>query len=312
MNIAEYLDQVYANLAEANTNRFPIERIKTWVFEVEEEWSSLKDIQPVFKSKYVDVSNERLYSFPSDCVDNKIDDIYYQFATGFDRIPPTDIKTIEQGALDWHIRTGDPSYWYVDFHQNKYGLFDYPIGKSADNQMIQLHYRGIANKLNRLYSTGTATFTNASATVSGAGTAWALGLQAGDEIAPGVLLSKTTDFPKKFYTIASVDGDTQITLTEVFAETTQAGASYIGAQVSDITITCINKAVKNWVMGMCMFKDGKVGDGSTMMANAKNEAIDAMSNYKRVASFNEPMYPDLTAGRYPVSSHDYDFRGGGY
>jgi len=37
-----------------------------------------------------------------------------------------------------------------------------------------------------------------------------------------------------------------------------------------------------------------------------------MSNYKRVASFNEPMYPDLTAGRYPVSSHDYDFRGGGY
>jgi hypothetical protein len=72
-------------------------------------------------------------------------------------------------------------------------------------------------RIERPYTTGTATFGNNSTTVTGTGTAWDLNLSVGDVIRP----ASTTGF----YVIASVDSATQITLARIFADRSSPGGA---------------------------------------------------------------------------------------
>lgn len=74
------------------------------------------------------------------------------------------------------------------------------------------------------YQTGTVTVTNGIATVTGAGTAWMTNAKVGDQFSSGVAGEDTID--AIWYTILTVDSDTQITLDANYAEATLGGQSY--------------------------------------------------------------------------------------
>lgn len=79
--------------------------------------------------------------------------------------------------------------------------------------------------LTRRYETGTVDVTNGSAVVTGTGTAWTSSdLKAGDFFHAGA--TGQTELTAVWYEIASVDSDTQITLTTNYAEATQSGIAY--------------------------------------------------------------------------------------
>lgn len=68
------------------------------------------------------------------------------------------------------------------------------------------------------YSTGTVTVTNASKVVTGAGTLWAANVDAG-------MLLRIAG-AERYYVVASVDSDTQLTLTDAYESITGAGSAY--------------------------------------------------------------------------------------
>ena len=68
------------------------------------------------------------------------------------------------------------------------------------------------------YKTGTATVTNGSATVTGSGTLWLANVTAGD--------SFTVAGDGVMYDVASVDSDTQVTLSVAYAGVTASGVVY--------------------------------------------------------------------------------------
>ena len=82
------------------------------------------------------------------------------------------------------------------------------------------------NYLNPAYITGTVAVTNGSAIVTGTGTSWLANLKAGDFFNAGS--NARVDPDATWYEIQSVDSDTQITLTVVYAEATQSGINYTG------------------------------------------------------------------------------------
>jgi hypothetical protein len=68
------------------------------------------------------------------------------------------------------------------------------------------------------YTTGTATFTSGSPTVTGGSTAWSTHLKAGDKIKP--------DSVSTWYEILTVDSATQVTLTSNYGTATVTGVAY--------------------------------------------------------------------------------------
>lgn len=66
-----------------------------------------------------------------------------------------------------------------------------------------------------IYNTGTISVVNGSPTVTGSGTLWVANVKAGDKIA----LGSTNVVTSAWYTVDSVDSDTQITLTENYTTT---------------------------------------------------------------------------------------------
>ena len=68
------------------------------------------------------------------------------------------------------------------------------------------------------YSTGTASVTNGSATVTGSNTLWLANVTAGD--------SFTVAGDGVMYDVASVDSDTQVTLSVNYAGSTASGVVY--------------------------------------------------------------------------------------
>jgi len=75
------------------------------------------------------------------------------------------------------------------------------------------------------YTTGTATFTKASATVTGSGTAWEDMVAVGDYI--GYTSNATTVDPLRWYEITAIASDTSLTIGQNFTEDTQSGSAYI-------------------------------------------------------------------------------------
>lgn len=75
------------------------------------------------------------------------------------------------------------------------------------------------------YSTGTMAVTNGSTTVTGAGTAWLANLDA------GMFLRRGTE---RYYHVASVDSDTQLTLSEAYTGTTGSGLAYAATRLGSV------------------------------------------------------------------------------
>jgi len=73
------------------------------------------------------------------------------------------------------------------------------------------------------YTTGTVSVTNGSAVVTGSGTSWSGNVSAGDKFGVG---STDPNEITTWYTIQSVDSDTQITLTSNYQGPTESGQSY--------------------------------------------------------------------------------------
>lgn len=76
------------------------------------------------------------------------------------------------------------------------------------------------------YSTGTAIFTVYSTTVTGIGTTWTTNLRAGDFIGTGAS-------PSTWYTVASIQSNTTLTLTIAYAGTTTASNPYVARRDTD-------------------------------------------------------------------------------
>lgn len=100
---------------------------------------------------------------------------------------------------------------------------DYAIFAAADLDPLLstpalFYYAGSLE--NAAYSTGTASFTNGSATVTGSGTSWAANVDAG-------MIFDTVQSSEEVYAVVkTVDSDTQLTLTAPWAGTTDTGAAY--------------------------------------------------------------------------------------
>jgi len=77
------------------------------------------------------------------------------------------------------------------------------------------------------YTTGTVDITNGSTVVTGSGTSWSSNVKAGDYFGVGDDINSIT----KWYKIASVDSDTQITLEIAYEESSQTGVNYVIRQV---------------------------------------------------------------------------------
>ncbi len=77
------------------------------------------------------------------------------------------------------------------------------------------------------YTTGTVDVTNGSTVVTGSGTSWSSNVKAGDYFGVGDDINSIT----KWYKIASVDSDTQITLETAYEESSQTGVNYVIRQV---------------------------------------------------------------------------------
>lgn len=100
------------------------------------------------------------------------------------------------------------------FDMQNYSNFDVATIGTSGSAYSQQRF-GVTE--HTLYSTGTVAVTNASAIVTGTGTAWLSGTVAGQTfIAPNNVR----------HTILSVDTDTQITLSVAYAGTTQSGQAY--------------------------------------------------------------------------------------
>lgn len=84
------------------------------------------------------------------------------------------------------------------------------------------------------YDTGTVSVTNGSPTVTGSGTSWSANVKAGDFFALG---ADETDPEATWYEVDSVDSDTQITLTENYAESTDSGEAYTIRQTFTLSIS---------------------------------------------------------------------------
>jgi len=89
-------------------------------------------------------------------------------------------------------------------------------------------YNTVTNRYNYLtlrHTTGTVSVTNGSAVVTGTGTGWVTaGIKGGDKFGVG---NTNPDAITVWYTVQSVDSETQITLTTAYAQSSASGQPYV-------------------------------------------------------------------------------------
>lgn len=127
------------------------------------------------------------------------------------------------------------------------------------------------------YKTGTATFTNSSATVTGSGTAWVANVQVGDSIhAPDGAV----------YEITGVVSDTELTIDPAYQATTAADASYriqpTRGWVQSL-LTQVNNLLTSFQSAVDGVLAGKFGDG-TVAAPALRFLLDQDTGFYRKAA----------------------------
>jgi len=106
------------------------------------------------------------------------------------------------------------------------------------------------------YTTGTVNVTNGSTVVTGSGTSWSSNVKAGDYFGVGDDINSIT----KWYKIASVDSDTQITLKTAYEESSQTGVNYVIRQIfttGDKDVWRVTQFVDNNYGDIVVFTNGR-------------------------------------------------------
>lgn len=132
------------------------------------------------------------------------------------------------------------------------------------------------------YKTGTATVVNGSAAVSGSGTQWLANVQAGDSfVMAGVSL---------VYDVASVDSDTQLTLTAPYGGTGKTGAY---AVQRDFTSDGIPEMAQGDIETAAIF------------TRAMRKLQGLLGQLGGVAGTGATIYPSIAAGEAGTSDGEY-------
>lgn len=160
----------------------------------------------------VTVSGQQFYALPVDC--HLIDSITVTISGRKFPIYPVEIdKWLEANRLVFSA-TAIPTYYLR--REKDFGIWPIP---QADGQVITLWYDRISKDMTAIdYTTGNVSVTNASATVTGLGTAWTSDMV-------GRYFEVLSD--GGWYRIASVQSATELTLENVYQGVTTTGASYI-------------------------------------------------------------------------------------
>jgi len=112
------------------------------------------------------------------------------------------------------IQDIDAKFWNQSFFNS---TSTQPLEMYYDSQFLGIKWIPAVTN----YSTGTASFVNGSASVVGVGTVWSSNLSVHDAIGAGAE-------PGKFYSIRSIESDTELTLEEEFTEASAPGVAYVG------------------------------------------------------------------------------------
>lgn len=150
--------------------------------------------------------------------------------TQLDNAVLADHETIEK--ITGYVQDGTP--WASTSDSFIRMLVNYRVGTSVDSLVVAAQDNNNTNATFKVdlkqtfgdgtynyigYTTGTATFTSSSTTVTGSGTAWDVNLKAGDQIKPN---SGST-----WYVIQTVVSATQLTLASSFSGSTVSGVDYM-------------------------------------------------------------------------------------
>lgn len=293
MNLAQHLSRFYKDMGEANTNRFTVDEVIDWLDEAEARINmELHGCIP--GSVELDsVANQREYSFPADLLDYFINKIYYSTSDSNQRreIDPIEECEMDSFSPSWRETTGSPKKWYLSRERLKYGFYPYEKSVRVGTNCILMYYRKRHTKMTRFYTTGTITVTNNSPTVTGSGTAFIGNVQPGDQIGIGKFLNRQTAFPVKWYTVLTVDSNTQITLTANYAEANGSGSSFIACANSSIPFSELNLCSVLYAQGKAKFKDSDYNGWTTLEDMALSRAKRQSDNVERTAASMMPMMP---------------------
>ena len=306
MNLAQYFNLIYGDLGEPNQNRFPMPLVIEWI---DKAHNMLNHVSlTIRKTAYADfVANQRTYALPTDIEAYCIDKIWYSISSSATyRYPCDKVDKIELDQMDtlWKFIPGIPSCWYLDYGETLKLAF-YRLPSYACPSGIQIDYRATHTKMTRYWATGTVTVVNGSAIVTGSGTSFVGNVVAGDEFGIGALQSSSVSFPTTFYTVLSVDSNTQLTLSAVYAGASAATQSYITSAVSSFDSQLINLASIKFAEAQAKFKDKEYD----LKAAMEGEAIEIAKNEGiHLGSYPMPVISSKPLGAWtgaPPSNWDY-------
>jgi len=258
MNLSEHLNLFYNLLKSPDTNRYPLVLAKEFLDQAER---IVNKRSKTIRASSIDdsVSNQRLYSFPTDILDWQLRQVYYSVTNSTERrrLTPVTLSQLDSFKRDWRETTGTPKFWYLDKEQKKYGVYPYEKTIHTGTNCIELLYRKKHTKMTHYYIAGTITIVNGATAVAGGSTAFIGNVIADDELGIGKLLDRSTDFPTAFYGIsATPTSDTALVLSSAFAEASVAAKNYIISSPSLITNEELNMCSILWAMSLAKKKDG--------------------------------------------------------
>lgn len=276
MNLAQYYNRFYRDLGETNTYRFPTDLLHEWITEAQDLINN-KTLTLRKTQDYNLVSAQRTYLLPTDMEPFCIDEVWCAISSDSTYLLPiekSDIKEIEHwNPMLWRTIPGVPLNWYIDHPQtNKLGLYRIPAYNSTNG--MRVYYRGKQSEMNNYYATGTVTVTYGSATVTGSATTFVGNVEAGDEFGVGALLNSSTAFPTRWYTVLSVDSNTQLTLSSTYAGSSGSGLSYITSSVSEFDSDLINYSCIMYATGLAKLKDKEYNLAGELQSAAIQKAVD--------------------------------------
>lgn len=176
----------------------------------------------------ITVSGQQFYNLPFDFSKNKTDTI----TTGQLKWTPTEVLSRQDwDRLNVFPYTADfPSNYFI--WNNQLGF--YPIPSTAGNTITYNYKRRVTDLTFLDYTTGTVSATNASTTITGAGTGFVANYLsvAGSVLNLNLWLKITPPSGDgNWYQISSLNSATSLTLTNTYTGGTTSGASFVIGQM---------------------------------------------------------------------------------
>lgn len=306
MSLAEHLNFFYQLLGQPNTNKYSIALVKEFLDRSESFVN--KRTRIIYDSAIFNSTDDtERYSISTNLVDSNsnpnlllwyIDDVYYSDTNSSER-EPLEKTTIEEMDIEepsWRYNNDNnyPKRWAIDKQSNEIILNPYEATVSSGTNCIEVRYRAKHTKMTRYYTTGTVSITNGSATVTGSDTSFVGNVAVGDKIGIGKLLdpAHSTDFPTTWYTVLTVDNDTQLTLSSNFAEASVSGSNFIASSPSSIDNRELNMCSVLMAMsyamtkGMDPSKKQKFEDEAIARIEVEKENLVDDADYNKVRVIN--------------------------